>query len=84
MCEDPSDMQGLRLAELGLHLRMQCHPSLGHQDYLFFVAIGFVIFAAGTVLAWLTGVVMVLLERYVKKEDGERDSEKEEMREEEG
>ncbi|XP_041960617.1 leucine-rich repeat-containing protein 52-like isoform X2 [Alosa sapidissima] len=84
VCEGPPDLRGLRLAELGLHLRTQCHPSLGHQDYLFFIAIGFVIFAAGTVLAWLTGVVMVLFERYVKREDGELDSEREEVKEEAG
>ncbi|KAG5285620.1 hypothetical protein AALO_G00005460 [Alosa alosa] len=84
VCEGPPDLRGLRLAELGLHLRTQCHPSLGHQDYLFFIAIGFVIFAAGTVLAWLTGVVMVLFERYVKRENGELDSEREEVKEEAG
>ncbi|XP_028832014.1 leucine-rich repeat-containing protein 52 [Denticeps clupeoides] len=82
VCESPPEMRGRRLAELGLNLRAQCHPSLGHQDYLFFVAIGFVIFAAGTVLAWLAGVVMVLLERHVKRKNGELDSEeKEEVKE---
>uniref|UniRef100_A0A8C5HZW0 LRRNT domain-containing protein n=1 Tax=Gouania willdenowi TaxID=441366 RepID=A0A8C5HZW0_GOUWI len=54
---------------VGLQLRTLCHPTLGSWDYLFFVVIGFVIFAAGTVSAWMMGVVMVLYERYVKKQD---------------
>uniref|UniRef100_A0A668UJX5 LRRNT domain-containing protein n=1 Tax=Oreochromis aureus TaxID=47969 RepID=A0A668UJX5_OREAU len=33
-------------------LRTLCHQTLGSWDYLFFVVIGFVIFAAGTVSAW--------------------------------
>uniref|UniRef100_A0A3Q2DG50 Si:dkey-52j6.3 n=1 Tax=Cyprinodon variegatus TaxID=28743 RepID=A0A3Q2DG50_CYPVA len=33
-------------------LRTDCHQGLGYWDYLFFIAIGFVIFSAGTVSAW--------------------------------
>uniref|UniRef100_A0A1A8AEY8 Leucine rich repeat containing 52 n=1 Tax=Nothobranchius furzeri TaxID=105023 RepID=A0A1A8AEY8_NOTFU len=69
VCDSPADMQGRRLGEVGIQLRTLCHQTLGSWDYLFFVFIGFVIFAAGTVSAWLMGVVMVLYERYIKKKD---------------
>lgn len=77
VCGSPADMQGRRLAEVGLQLRTLCHQTLGTWDYLFFVVIGFVIFAAGTVSAWLMGVVMVLYERYIKKKDEQLDMENE-------
>ncbi|KAM4604626.1 leucine-rich repeat-containing protein 52-like [Polymixia lowei] len=75
VCGTPADMQGSRLGEVGLQLRTLCHQSLGSWDYLFFIVIGFVIFAAGTVSAWVMGVVMVLYERYIKKKDEQLDPE---------
>uniref|UniRef100_A0A3Q2XHH7 Si:dkey-52j6.3 n=1 Tax=Hippocampus comes TaxID=109280 RepID=A0A3Q2XHH7_HIPCM len=69
VCGSPDNLEGRRLGEVGLELRTLCHHTLGSWDYLFFVIIGFVIFAAGTVLAWVMGVIMVLYERYIKKED---------------
>ncbi|XP_028986916.1 leucine-rich repeat-containing protein 52-like [Betta splendens] len=75
VCGSPADAQGRRLGEVGVQLRALCHQTLGSWDYLFFVAIGFVIFAAGTVSAWVMGVVMVLYERYIKKKDGQPDEE---------
>lgn len=78
VCGSPPDMQGRRLGEVGIQLRTLCHQTLGSWDYLFFVVIGFVIFAAGTVSAWLMGVVMVLYERYIKKKDEQLDADDEE------
>lgn len=77
MCGSPADLQGRRLGEVGIELRTLCHQTLGSLDYLFFVVIGFVIFAAGTVSAWMMGVVMVLYERYIKKKDENQDEEEE-------
>uniref|UniRef100_A0A3P9HBZ8 LRRNT domain-containing protein n=1 Tax=Oryzias latipes TaxID=8090 RepID=A0A3P9HBZ8_ORYLA len=77
VCGSPAEMQGLRLGEVGIQLRTFCHQTLGSWDYLFFVAIGFVIFAAGTVSAWLMGVVMVLYERYIKRKDEQLENEDE-------
>uniref|UniRef100_A0A3Q0RDK7 Si:dkey-52j6.3 n=1 Tax=Amphilophus citrinellus TaxID=61819 RepID=A0A3Q0RDK7_AMPCI len=56
-------------------LRADCHQGLGYWDYLFFIAIGFVIFSAGTVSAWVMGVLMVLYERYSKRKSEELDKE---------
>lgn len=77
VCDTPADMQSLRLGEVGVQLRTLCHKSLGSWDYLFFVIIGFVIFAAGTVSAWLMGVIMVLYERYIKKKDEQLEQDEE-------
>lgn len=77
VCGSPADMQGRRLGEVGIQLRTLCHQTLGSWDYLFFVVIGFVIFAAGTVSAWVMGVIMVLYERYIKKKDEQLDDEEE-------
>lgn len=78
VCGSPTDMQGRQLGEVGIQLRMLCHQTLGSWDYLFFVVIGFVIFAAGTVSAWVMGVIMVLYERYIKKKDEQLDMDNEE------
>lgn len=78
VCGSPADLQGRRLGEVGIQLRTLCHQTLGSLDYLFFVVIGFVIFAAGTVSAWMMGVVMVLYERYIKKKDENLDADEEE------
>ncbi|XP_030015269.1 leucine-rich repeat-containing protein 52-like [Sphaeramia orbicularis] len=77
VCGSPADMQGRRLGEVGVQLRTICHQTLGSWDYLFFVLIGFVIFAAGTVSAWVMGVIMVLYERYIKKKDEQLDLDEE-------
>jgi len=60
-----------------MQLRADCHLGLGYWDYLFFVAIGFVIFSAGTVSAWVMGVLMVLYERYNKRKNEDMDSDDE-------
>lgn len=57
-----------------MQLRADCHQGLGYWDYLFLLAIGFVIFSAGTVSAWVMGVLMVLYERYSKRKSEEQDS----------
>ncbi|KAJ3599542.1 hypothetical protein NHX12_033501 [Muraenolepis orangiensis] len=80
VCLDPPEMSGRRLAEVGMQLRADCHQGLGYWDYLFFIAIGFVIFSAGTVSAWVMGVLMVLYERYAKRKSEEVDSDDEDDR----
>ncbi|XP_068174820.1 leucine-rich repeat-containing protein 52 [Antennarius striatus] len=80
ICHSPQELAGQRLAEVGMQLRADCHQGLGYWDYLFFIAIGFVIFSAGTVSAWVMGVLMVLYERYSKKKSEELDSDDEDNR----
>ncbi|MEQ2188159.1 hypothetical protein GOODEAATRI_012139 [Goodea atripinnis] len=80
ICHNPPELAGQRVAEVGMQLRADCHRGLGYWDYLFFIAIGFVIFSAGTVSAWVMGVLMVLYERYSKRKSEELDSEDEDER----
>ncbi|XP_037530760.1 leucine-rich repeat-containing protein 52-like [Nematolebias whitei] len=80
VCNNPPELAGQRLGEVGMQLRVDCHQGLGYWDYLFFIAIGFVIFSAGTVSAWVMGVLMVLYERYSKRKSEELDSDDEEER----
>ncbi|XP_047442283.1 leucine-rich repeat-containing protein 52-like [Mugil cephalus] len=80
VCNSPAELAGQRLAEVGMQLRADCHQGLGYWDYLFFIAIGFVIFSAGTVSAWVMGVLMVLYERYTKRKSEEQDSDDEDDR----
>ncbi|XP_055717034.1 leucine-rich repeat-containing protein 52-like [Salvelinus fontinalis] len=80
VCQEPPELSGQRLAEVGMQLRADCHQGLGYWDYLFFIAIGFVIFSAGTVSAWVMGVLMVLYERYNKRKGEDMDSDDEEER----
>ncbi|KAF3691130.1 Leucine-rich repeat-containing protein 52 BK channel auxiliary gamma subunit LRRC52 Precursor [Channa argus] len=80
VCHSPPELAGQRLAEVGMQLRADCHQGLGYWDYLFFIAIGFVIFSAGTVSAWVMGVLMVLYERYSKRKSEELDSDDEDDR----
>ncbi|KAK2835789.1 hypothetical protein Q5P01_016273 [Channa striata] len=80
ICHSPPELAGQRLAEVGMQLRADCHQGLGYWDYLFFIAIGFVIFSAGTVSAWVMGVLMVLYERYSKRKSEELDSDDEDER----
>lgn len=77
VCHGPPELAGQRLAEVGMQLRADCHQGLGYWDYLFLIAIGFVIFSAGTVSAWVMGVLMVLYERYSKRKSEELDSDHE-------
>ncbi|XP_034737059.1 leucine-rich repeat-containing protein 52-like [Etheostoma cragini] len=80
VCHSPPELAGQRMAEVGMQLRTDCHQGLGYWDYLFFIAIGFVIFSAGTVSAWVMGVLMVLYERYSKRKSEDMDSDDEEER----
>ncbi|KAJ8378491.1 hypothetical protein AAFF_G00239550 [Aldrovandia affinis] len=77
MCQGPPGVAGRQLAEVGMKLRMECHQSLGYWDYLFLTAVGFLIFSAGTVSAWVMGVLMLLYERYTKSKDTMQEGEEE-------
>ncbi|XP_035279077.1 leucine-rich repeat-containing protein 52-like [Anguilla anguilla] len=78
VCQGPPDMEGRWLSEVGMQLRTDCHQRLGYQDYIFLTSVGFLIFSAGTVSAWVMGVLMVLYERYNKNANGHEDEDEEE------
>ncbi|XP_036410803.1 leucine-rich repeat-containing protein 52-like [Megalops cyprinoides] len=77
ICQGPPDMTGQRLGDVGMQLRTECHQSLGQWDLLFFAAIGFIIFSAGTVSAWVMGALTILYENYSKKRRQEEEEDEE-------
>ena len=59
-CLEPTELAGWPITKVGNPLRYMCVTHLDRQDYIFLLLIGFCIFSAGTVAAWLTGVCAVL------------------------
>ncbi|XP_062959995.1 leucine-rich repeat-containing protein 52 [Cynocephalus volans] len=66
-CVEPTDLAGWPISRVGNPLRYMCITHLDRQDYIFLLLIGFCIFAAGTVAAWLTGVCAVLYQNTRRK-----------------
>ncbi|XP_062835831.1 leucine-rich repeat-containing protein 52 [Anolis carolinensis] len=60
-CYSPVFMHGLRmLEEAQKELHYKCYIHFDDQDYLFLGLVGFCIFSAATVLAWLLGLCAVI------------------------
>ncbi|XP_039182081.1 leucine-rich repeat-containing protein 52-like [Crotalus tigris] len=77
-CYSPVFMHGLKmLEEVQEELYYRCYIHFSNQDYLFLGLIGFGIFSAGTVLAWLMQICAVIYEFLTAT--GEDDKEEEEM-----
>ncbi|XP_059137084.1 leucine-rich repeat-containing protein 52 [Peromyscus eremicus] len=70
-CTEPAELKGWPIAKVGNPLQYKCITHLDQQDYIFLLLIGFCIFAAGTVAAWLTGVCAVLYQNAHRKSAGD-------------
>lgn len=70
-CMEPAELSGWPITRVGNPLQYMCITHLDHQDYIFLLLIGFCIFAAGTVAAWLTGVCAVLYQNAHRKSGGD-------------
>ncbi|KAM4813333.1 leucine-rich repeat-containing protein 52 [Urocitellus parryii] len=66
-CMKPTELRGWPISQVGNPLRYMCLTHLDRRDYIFLLLIGFCIFAAGTVAAWLTGVCAVLYQNARRK-----------------
>lgn len=66
-CVEPTELAGWPITQVGNPLRYMCITHLDRQDYIFLLLIGFCIFSAGTVAAWLTGVCAVLYQNALRK-----------------
>uniref|UniRef100_A0A8C5RI79 LRRNT domain-containing protein n=1 Tax=Laticauda laticaudata TaxID=8630 RepID=A0A8C5RI79_LATLA len=76
-CQSPVFMHGLKmLEEEQEEFYYKCYIYFSNQDYLFLGLVGFGIFSAGTVLAWLMGVCAVIYEFLTAR--GKDDKEEEE------
>ncbi|XP_070797141.1 leucine-rich repeat-containing protein 52-like [Pituophis catenifer annectens] len=75
-CYSPVFMHGLKmLEEMQEELYYKCYIHFSNQDYLFLGLVGFGIFSAGTVLAWLMGVCAVIYEYLTAREDDKEEVE---------
>uniref|UniRef100_K7GIH2 Leucine rich repeat containing 52 n=2 Tax=Pelodiscus sinensis TaxID=13735 RepID=K7GIH2_PELSI len=74
-CYSPAALRGWPLPEVESKLHYTCLLHLQETDYAFLGLIGFCIFSAGTVAAWLAGICVVLYEFHTTK--GEDDEEEE-------
>uniref|UniRef100_A0A2K5TZY1 Leucine rich repeat containing 52 n=1 Tax=Macaca fascicularis TaxID=9541 RepID=A0A2K5TZY1_MACFA len=74
-CVEPTELTGWPITRVGNPLRYMCITHLDHKDYFFLLLIGFGIFAAGTVAAWLTGVCAVLYQNIRRKSSEEDEDE---------
>ncbi|KAI5946199.1 Leucine-rich repeat-containing protein 52 [Manis javanica] len=66
-CVEPTELAGWPITRAGNPLRYMCVTHLGRQDYIFLLLVGFCIFSAGTVAAWLTGLCAVLYQNARRK-----------------
>ncbi|NWT89880.1 LRC52 protein, partial [Lanius ludovicianus] len=75
-CYTPADLRALSMPAVEAQLHISCLTQLYKQDYVFLCLIGFCIFFAGTMAAWLAGICAVTYEVHASK--GEEEEEEEE------
>ncbi|KAM9283155.1 leucine-rich repeat-containing protein 52 [Morus bassanus] len=75
-CYTPEGLRALKMPAVEAQLHFNCLAQLYKQDYIFLCLIGFCIFFAGTVAAWLAGICAVIYEVHTSKgEEGEEEEE---------
>ncbi|KGL85042.1 Leucine-rich repeat-containing protein 52, partial [Tinamus guttatus] len=74
-CYVPEGLRGLKMPTVQAQLRANCLTQLHEQDYIFLCLIGFCIFSAGTVVAWLAGICAVIYEVHTAKGEDEEEEE---------
>ncbi|XP_074859325.1 leucine-rich repeat-containing protein 52 [Carettochelys insculpta] len=77
-CYSPATLHGWSLPEVESTLHYTCLLHLQERDYAFLGLIGFCIFSAGTVAAWLAGMCAVLYEFHTTKGEDEEDEDEDE------
>ncbi|XP_040264704.1 leucine-rich repeat-containing protein 52 [Bufo bufo] len=77
-CATPLQIHGKQLRDTERHISLMCFTNLYERDYLFLMLVGFVIFSSGTVVAWLTGVCVVIYDRLCGSTEDDEDQDDEE------
>ncbi|NXI53582.1 LRC52 protein, partial [Chloroceryle aenea] len=72
-CYNPEGLRALKVPVVEAQLRFSCLTQLYKQDYIFLCLIGFCIFFAGTVAAWLAGICAVIYEVHTSKREEEEE-----------
>ncbi|NWY06384.1 LRC52 protein, partial [Nothoprocta ornata] len=76
-CYVPEGLRGLKMPAVQVQLQANCLTRLHKEDYIFLCLIGFCIFSAGTVAAWLAGICAVIYEVHIAKGEDEEEEEEE-------
>uniref|UniRef100_A0A8C3NLE3 Uncharacterized protein n=1 Tax=Geospiza parvula TaxID=87175 RepID=A0A8C3NLE3_GEOPR len=76
-CYTPAGLRALRMPAAEAQLHFSCLTQLHKQDYVFLGLVGFCIFLAGTMAAWLAGVCAVIYETHASKGEEEEEEEEE-------
>ncbi|OXB84257.1 UNVERIFIED_CONTAM: hypothetical protein H355_007140 [Colinus virginianus] len=74
-CHTPEALRALRMPAAEVQLHASCQARLHKRDYIFLCFIGFCIFFAGTVVAWLAGICAVIYQIHSSKEEEEEEEE---------
>ncbi|NWH76696.1 LRC52 protein, partial [Piaya cayana] len=74
-CYTPEGLRASQIPAVEAELRFSCLTQLHQQDYIFLGLVGFCIFFAGTVAAWLSGICAVIYEVHTSKGEDEEEEE---------
>jgi len=74
-CYTPEALRALKMPAAEVQLDSSCQTHLHKQDYIFLCFIGFCIFFAGTVVAWLAGICAVIYQIHSSKQEEEEEEE---------
>ncbi|NWU78375.1 LRC52 protein, partial [Onychorhynchus coronatus] len=72
-CYTPEGLRALRMPAVEAQLRVSCLTRLYKRDYVFLCLIGFCIFLAGTITAWLAGICTVIYKVHASKGEEEEE-----------
>ncbi|NWR58443.1 LRC52 protein, partial [Bucorvus abyssinicus] len=78
-CYSPEGLRARKMPAVEAQLHFNCLTQLYKHDYVFLCLIGFGIFFAGTVAAWLAGTCAVIYEVHASKGEEEEEEEEEDM-----
>ncbi|NXC42929.1 LRC52 protein, partial [Penelope pileata] len=66
-CHAPGALHALKMPAAAVQLHSSCQTQLQKQDYIFLSFVGFCMFFAGTMVAWLAGVCAVIYQIHSSK-----------------
>ncbi|XP_067996617.1 leucine-rich repeat-containing protein 52 [Melanerpes formicivorus] len=74
-CYTPESLHGQKMPVVEVQLHFSCLTQLYKQDYIFLCLVGFCMFFAGTMAAWLAGICVVIYEFHTSKGEEEEEEE---------
>ncbi|XP_027550350.1 leucine-rich repeat-containing protein 52 [Neopelma chrysocephalum] len=74
-CYTPEGLRALRMQAVEAQLHFTCLTQLHKTDYVFLCLVGFCIFLAGTITAWLAGICAVIYKIHASKGEEEEEEE---------